>query len=141
MLTGGEVPCVLVPMDLTYRCAVDREWLDTLAASGSLGAALAALTPDYLAHYRKALGWEGMVLHDAVAVAEAIRPGILRTESLPVSVETSFGPARGATVVDRRRPEVRAETEVPDGVTSVDVAVDADLDALRAFLLERLTLR
>jgi pyrimidine-specific ribonucleoside hydrolase len=141
VLTGGEVPCVLVPMDLTYRCAVDREWLDTLAASGSLGAALAALTPDYLAHYRKALGWEGMVLHDAVAVAEALRPGILRTESLPVSVETSFGPARGATVVDRRRPEVRAETEVPDGVTSVDVAVDADLDALRAFLLERLTLR
>ncbi|WP_043537390.1 nucleoside hydrolase [Saccharomonospora cyanea] len=141
VLGGGEVPCVLVPMDLTYRCAVGREWLDALAASGPVGAALTALTPDYLAHYRKALGWDGMVVHDAVAVAEAIRPGVLRTEAVPVSVETSFGPARGATVVDQRRPELRAETEVPEGGNTVNVAVDTDLDMLRAFLLERLTLR
>ncbi|WP_024877248.1 nucleoside hydrolase [Saccharomonospora piscinae] len=141
VLGGGEVPCVLVPMDLTYRCAVSTEWLDALASSGPVGAALTALTPDYLAHYRKALGWDGMVIHDAVAVAEAIRPGILTAEALPVSVETSFGPARGATVVDQRRPELRAETEVPGGGITARVAVDTDLDALRVFLLDRLTLR
>lgn len=140
VLGSGEVPCVLVPMDLTHRCAVDSEWLAALAASGPVGSALHTLTPDYRAHYRKALGWEGIVVHDAVAVAEAIRPGILRTESLPVSVETSFGPSRGATVVDRRRPELRAKMEVPGLGHTVDVAVDTDLDALRAFLLERLTL-
>ncbi|EHK85800.1 Inosine-uridine nucleoside N-ribohydrolase [Saccharomonospora azurea SZMC 14600] len=140
VLGGGEVPCVLVPMDLTYRCAVDRAWLDALAASGPVGAALTALTPDYLAHYRKALGWDGMVLHDAVAVAEAISPGILRTEAVPVAVETSFGPARGATLVDQRRPELRADTEVPETGAPVSVAVDTDVDALRTFFAERLTL-
>lgn len=138
VLAGGEVSCVLVPMDLTYRCAVSADWLATLAASGPIGAALNALTPDYLAHYRKALGWNGMAVHDAVAVAEAISPGILRTESVPVSVETSLGPARGATVVDRRRPEVRPDTEDPGQGRAVAVAVDTDLDALRVFLLERL---
>ncbi|PRX49478.1 pyrimidine-specific ribonucleoside hydrolase [Prauserella shujinwangii] len=139
VLAGGEVPCVLVPMDLTYRCAVDTEWLATLAASGPVGAALDALTPDYLDHYRKALGWNGVVLHDAVAVAEAVRPGILRTKRFPVDVECSLGPARGTTVVDRRRPELRADTEGEHAPGTVDVAVDTDLDGLRAFLLDRLT--
>lgn len=138
VLTGGEVPCVLVPMDVTYRCAVSAEWLAGLAASGPVGSALHALVPDYLAHYRKALGWDGMVVHDAVAVAEAITPGVLRTESVPVAVETSAGPARGATVVDRRRSEVRDETEVPVLGGWVDVAVDADRDRLRTLLSERL---
>ncbi len=141
VLTGGEVPCVLVPMDLTYRCAVGAAWLADLAASGPVGSALHALVPDYLAHYRKALGWDGMVVHDAVAVAEAISPGLLSTEALPVTVETSFGPARGATVVDRRRPEVRDSTEVPTLGTPVEVALDTDLDHLRTFLFERLSRR
>ncbi|WP_199433513.1 nucleoside hydrolase [Qaidamihabitans albus] len=138
VLGGGEVPCVLVPMDLTYRCAVDTGWLGTLAASGPVGAALDALTPDYLDHYRKALGWDGVVLHDAVALAEAIRPGILRTETFPIEVECSFGPSRGATVVDQRRPELRADTEGSPDPTAVVVAVDTDLDDLRAFVLGRL---
>lgn len=139
VLAGGEVDCVLVPIDLTYRCAVDATWLDTLAASGPVGAVLEALTPDYRAHYRKALGWDGTVLHDAVAVAEAIRPGILRTEEFPVEVECSLGPARGATVVDRRSSDVRADLDGAGLVLPVRVAVDADLDALRGFVLDGLT--
>ncbi|WP_431921329.1 nucleoside hydrolase [Amycolatopsis tucumanensis] len=138
VLVEEPVPCVLVPMDLTYRCAVDSAWLGKLAASGPIGAALEALTPDYLAHYRKALGWDGIVLHDAVAVAEAIRPGILRTESYPIDVECSMGPARGATLVDRRRQALRADAEGDVAPGRVDVAVDTDLDGLRGFILERL---
>ena len=33
LLVEEDVPCVLVPMDLTHRCAVDTEWLAKLAAS------------------------------------------------------------------------------------------------------------
>ncbi|MFD4198700.1 nucleoside hydrolase [Amycolatopsis thermoflava] len=139
VLVEEPVPCVLVPMDLTYRCAVDSTWLDKLAASGPIGTALEALTPDYLAHYRKALGWDGIVLHDAVAVAEAIRPGILKTESYPIEVECSLGPARGATLVDRRRQALRADAEGDVAPGRVEVAVDTDLEGLRGFILERLT--
>ena len=138
VLAGGEMPSVLVPMDLTYRCAVDSHWLEALAASGEVGAALVALTPDYRAHYRKALGWDGTVLHDAVAVAEAIRPGILRTETLPVDVECALGPARGATVVDRRKPELRGDPLENSPEQGVRVAVDTDLGGLREFALDRL---
>ncbi|SFP29661.1 pyrimidine-specific ribonucleoside hydrolase [Amycolatopsis arida] len=138
VLAGGEVPCVLVPMDLTYRCAVDEEWLRGLAESGPLGAALHGLTPDYVEYYRHALGWPGLVLHDAVAMAEAVRPGILRTEAYPVEVDCGFGPGRGATLADQRRPELRERVDGERAAVEVEVAVDTDLDELRAFVLDRI---
>lgn len=144
VLTGGEVPCVLVPMDLTYRCAVDAEWLAKLNGSGQIGAALHALTPDYREHYNRALGWDGIVMHDAVAVAEAIKPGILHTETFPIDVDCTLGPSRGATVVDRRRAELRDDTDDTDvhsdtgELGRIRVATDTDLDGLRGFVLDRL---
>lgn len=138
VLTGGEVLCVLVPMDLTYRCAVDAEWLSKLSGSGPVGAALEALTPDYREHYNRALGWDGTVMHDAVAVAEAINPGILHTERFPVDVDCTHGPSRGATVVDRRRAELRDDTGDDAATAGVQVATDTDLDVLRGFVLDRL---
>jgi pyrimidine-specific ribonucleoside hydrolase len=140
VLVEETVPCVLVPLDLTHRCAVDFGWLEKLAASGGVGGALTRLTGSYLKHYPNALGREGIVLHDTVAVAEAISPGILKTERYPIDVDTTFGPSRGATVVDRRRKQARAEH--PEGTTpdnTVDVAVDTDLDGLRAFVFDRLS--
>ncbi|MGH3431831.1 MAG: nucleoside hydrolase, partial [Thermocrispum sp.] len=134
VLTEPGVRCVLVPMDLTYRCALDLPWLDRLAAAGPVGATLRALTTDYLEHYTKALGRPAVVIHDAVAVAEAIRPGTLRTARYPLDVECAFGPSRGALITDQRRRELIAETE-PTDTDPVEVAVDADLDGLRASLL------
>lgn len=139
VLGGGDVDCVLVPLDLTHRCAVDTAWLDELAAAGPVGATLASLTPDYRAHYRRVLGWDGIVLHDAVALAEAIRPGILRSEACPTEVDCSFGPARGATVVDQRsNREPAGHTDVGPAGT-VRVALDTDLAALTRFVLTGLT--
>lgn len=138
VLVEEDVPCVLVPLDITHRCAVDAGWLEELGASGPVGAALHALTPDYLAHYTRVLGWPGMVVHDAVAVAEAIKPGLLHTQPLPLEVECSFGPARGAVIVDRRRRELIADTHSEEPA-EVHVAVDTDLGGLRGFLLDRLT--
>ncbi len=138
VLVEEDVPCVLVPMDLTYRCAVDAGWIAELGASGPLGAALESLCPAYLAHYRKALGFDGLVLHDAVAVAEAIRPGILRTETFPVDVDCGLGPARGSTLVDRRRALMRGDDPTVAPGRTIEVAVDTDLAGLRGFVLDRL---
>jgi pyrimidine-specific ribonucleoside hydrolase len=136
VLTEDDVPCVVIPLDLTHRCAVDSAWLAKLAASGPLGQALEAFTPDYLAYYRRVLGYDGIVMHDAVAVAEAISPGILRTETYPVNVDTSAGPARGMTLVDRR-PALDDPESAPG--RRIQVATDTDLDGLREFVLSRLT--
>ena len=138
VLAVADVPTTLVPIDLTLRCEVDRAWLDRLAAGGPVGATLAGLTDDYVRHYSPLFGRECTVPHDAIAVAEAIRPGTLGTERYPVQVECSFGPARGATVVDRR-PAAYASVFGPIPGRSIDVAVDTDADALREHLLTRLS--
>ncbi|MEV0072349.1 MULTISPECIES: nucleoside hydrolase [unclassified Amycolatopsis] len=132
VIAEDDVPCVMVPLDLTHRCAVDSAWLAKLASSGPLGQTLEGLTPDYLAHYRQVLGFDGIVMHDAVAVAEAINPGILQTETYPVDIDVTAGPARGMTLVDRRAVPID-----PTG-RPIEVAVDTDLDGLREFVLSRL---
>jgi pyrimidine-specific ribonucleoside hydrolase len=47
-----------------------------------------------------------------------------------VDVDCSFGPNRGALVVDQR-----LEVDAPK---TLDITMDTDLDGLRAFLFERL---
>jgi pyrimidine-specific ribonucleoside hydrolase len=135
VLVEEDVPCVLVPLDLTHQCAVDAEWLAKLAASGRIGATLEGLTAQYRAHYGRVFDADRMVMHDAVAVAEAINPGILHTETYPIEVDSGQGPARGMTLVDRRR-EGTGDSPV---TRKIEVATGTDLDGLRAFVLGRLT--
>ena len=132
VLVEEDVPTLLVPIDLTYRCAVDGAWLTTLRESGPLGEALESFTTAYRAHYTALLGYDSTILHDAVAVAETIKPGILRTERVRITVQTT-GPGRGAVIADRRMG-----VPLSPGYRELDVAVDADLDALRAFILDRM---
>jgi pyrimidine-specific ribonucleoside hydrolase len=133
VLVEESVPVTLVPMDLTVRCAVDGAWLDRLAASGPRGSTLVSLAAAYREHYQHSLGHDGMVIHDAVAVAEAVSPGLLRVAGLPVEVECGHGPGRGMVIADQRRAAVRDSSS-----RAVDVALDTDLDAMRSFLLTRL---
>jgi pyrimidine-specific ribonucleoside hydrolase len=138
VLVEEEVPTVLVPLDLTHRCAVDAAWLDELAAAGPRGRLLVELTATYREFYSQTLGYDGTVVHDAVAMAEAISPGLLTTTDLPVDVECAHGPGRGMTVADSRGTAARERSGTDDG-REVAVALDADLDAVRNFLLTRLS--
>jgi pyrimidine-specific ribonucleoside hydrolase len=132
VLVEESVPVTLVPMDLTMRCAVDGPWLDSLAAAGPRGAALVSLAASYREHYGRALGRDGMVVHDAVAVAEAITPGLLHTTAMPVDVDCGFGPGRGNVIADQR------PAREPGDRREVDVALSADLDQVRSFVLSGL---
>ncbi|HEV7648638.1 MAG TPA: nucleoside hydrolase [Actinophytocola sp.] len=138
VLAEEDVPTVLVPLDLTHRCAVDAAWLDALATSGPRGELLVELTATYRQFYSRNLGRDGMVVHDAVAMAEAISPGLLSTTAYPLDVECAHGPGRGMVVADRRSAAAR-EQSGPDEGREVAVALDADLDAVREFLLARLS--
>jgi inosine-uridine nucleoside N-ribohydrolase len=69
-------------------------------------------------------------VHDAVAVAEVVCPGLLTTEYLNVVVECSSELSRGRTVVDRRGRSGREP--------NAHVAVDVDTAAFVRLLIERL---
>jgi pyrimidine-specific ribonucleoside hydrolase len=127
VLTQGEVPVTMVPLDLTLRCPAGPEWIEALAGSGPRCATLAEVITHYRAAFRERYGIDAVAVHDAVAVLEAVLPGTLRTTPRPVAVACDLGPARGATV------------GMPDGSgPSVQVALDADTDKVLAEILERL---
>ena len=134
VLVEEAVPVTLVPLDVTHRCTVDEVWLERLSITGPIARVLTGTRDTYLEHYRQALGVSEIPLHDAVAVLEAIRPGTLATSALPLEIDTSTGPGRGAVLADRRR--LRPD---PPAYRPVDVALDADVDTVRTSLLDRLS--
>jgi len=129
VLVEEDVPTTLVPLDLTLRCTVDGPWLDALAAAGPLGALLARMIEHYRTRFAAFSGRDEVALHDSLAVLEAAVPGTLCTTPLPLEVVCDHGPARGAVLADRRRGALGR---------LVDVATDADADAVGAAILDRL---
>lgn len=110
---------IVVPLNLTQKCIADTEFL------ANVDPVLSNLTATYRAYLRdhqeqnQSHHEEGILVHDAVAVAEAIVPGTLklRTHGLDVDDE-------GALVEGRHRLEVAEETDWP---------------ALRSFMEQRLS--
>jgi pyrimidine-specific ribonucleoside hydrolase len=100
------------------------------AAAGPIGATAAAILRDYADTARARYGVDGVVVHDALALSEAIVPGMLTTVARDVVVDTTLGAGRGQTLVDRRA--------VSRSATAVQVAEAVDSDAAVAFLVDRL---
>ncbi|NMI00706.1 nucleoside hydrolase [Pseudonocardia acidicola] len=133
VLNQADVPVTMVPLDITMRTLADGDWISELTASGPRCATLAGVIAGYRKAFNERYGIDAVALHDALAVLEAVLPGTLRTTALPIRVACDLGPARGATVADRR----------PDAAgPPVHVALDADTDAVLAEMARRLrTLR
>ncbi len=127
VLTEAAVPVTLVPLDLTMRCLADGRWLDSLAATGPRCATLASVLELYRATFRERYGTDAVALHDALAVLEAVRPGVLQTKPTPVRVACELGAGRGTTLAEPDAPGPR-----------VGVALDAETGVVLADILERL---
>ncbi|UOY00471.1 nucleoside hydrolase [Blastococcus sp. PRF04-17] len=127
---SSTLPTVMVGLDVTLPTVLDEGGIARFAAAGPIGAQAAAILGQYLDHARTSYGTAGVVVHDALAVTEAILPGVLGTVRRDVVVDTGLGPGRGQTLVDRR-----AVSAAP---TAVDVAETVDSAAAVEFLVTRL---
>jgi pyrimidine-specific ribonucleoside hydrolase len=121
---------VLVGLDVTLPTVLTEAGIARFAAAGPIGAQAAAILQQYVGHARRAYGTGGVVVHDALALTEAIRPGTLGTVRRDVLVDTGLGAFRGQTLVDRR-----TASSAP---TAVEVAETVDSEAAVEFLVERL---
>jgi pyrimidine-specific ribonucleoside hydrolase len=129
---GSTLPTVMVGLDVTLPTVLGEDGIARFAAAGPIGAAAAAIQQQYLVHARRAYGTGGVVVHDALALTEAIVPGTLSTVRRDVVVDTGLGPGRGQTLVDRRT--------VSASPAAVDVAHDVDSAAAVEFLVARLSM-
>jgi pyrimidine-specific ribonucleoside hydrolase len=129
VLTAG-LPTTLVGLDVTLPTVLDEAGIARFAAAGPIGNRAAAILQQYLDHARTAYGTTGVVVHDALALTEAIAPGTLGTVRRDVVADTTLGAGRGQTLVDRRT--------VSRAPTAVDVAESVDSAAAVEFLVSRL---
>jgi inosine-uridine nucleoside N-ribohydrolase len=104
--------------------------VDVIRGAGPIGAIAAAMLDHYLDWQMKLYGHRGVSIHDALAVATLLRPELVTTVDALVTVDTTTGPARGMTLVDRHRWDGQEP--------NAKVALDVDRDAFVTFLCERL---
>jgi pyrimidine-specific ribonucleoside hydrolase len=127
---SSAVPTVMVGLDVTMPTVLDAAGIARFAAAGPIGDCAAAILQQYLDHARSAYGTDGVVVHDALALTEAIMPGTLGTVRRDVVVDTTPGPERGRTRVD--------PAEASGAATAVEVADRVDSTAAVEFLVSRL---
>ncbi len=90
----------MVGLDVTHRALFTAAHGERLRASGRVGTVVAELVAFYHRFHAETYGWPGSPIHDAVAVAHVVRPGLLETVERHVAVECASDLCRGRTVVD-----------------------------------------
>ncbi|MBM2824321.1 MAG: ribonucleoside hydrolase [Thermoleophilia bacterium] len=131
VLMGGAIGEGNATTAAEFNIYVDPESAQRVFSSG-IDLTMVGLDVTYRAIVSRRYSWypEGYPVHDAVAVAELVRPGLLTTEYLNVVVDCSSELSRGRTVVDRRGRRGREP--------NARVAVDVDTAAFVRLLIERL---
>jgi inosine-uridine nucleoside N-ribohydrolase len=120
----------MVGLDVTHKAILRPAVAERLRVAGRVGTFVAELNDFSSLYHRKTYGWDGAPIHDAVAVAHVLRPGLVETRLRNVEVELVSDLCRGRTVVD-----LWERTGRP---ANAHVGVDLDADAFFDLLLERI---
>jgi inosine-uridine nucleoside N-ribohydrolase len=119
VFTSG-VDVTMVGLDVTHRALMTPAHAERLRGAGRVGRVVAELHDFYSRYHRQTYGWEGSPVHDAVAVAHVVRPGLVEIADRHVAVDTQSELCRGRTVVDLWRRTANAPN------AHVGIGVDAD---------------
>jgi inosine-uridine nucleoside N-ribohydrolase len=113
----GGIPVTMVGLEVTHRALLTSDHAEALRATGRIGAFVADLVEFFKRYHEETYGWDGAPIHDAVAVAEVIRPGLVTTRLRNVEIETVSELCRGRTVVDLwRRTDREPNARVGVGI-------------------------
>ncbi|MCC7370707.1 MAG: nucleoside hydrolase [Chloroflexi bacterium] len=126
------VPVTMVGLDVTYQARImtaDRERIR------ALGSTVSTMVADLLTWFaigsERRFGWEGVPVHDALAVAAVIRPDLLQTRHVNVVMELGGTYTAGRTVCDI--------WGMTDRTPNADVALGVNREAFVELLIEGLS--
>ena len=94
------VPIIMSGLDVTHKATMNAEQLDELRNFSKVGGTFADLINYFAGAYKKTFNFESPPIHDPVAVAAVLHPGILETRRMWVGVECAGELTRGETVCD-----------------------------------------
>ena len=120
LVVRSGLPVTLVGLNVTQQALLPRSrFNESLHAMGQgpLRSFLAAVGRPYFDFCRKEQGSDACAMHDPLAVGAALRPELIRTETMHCDVVESQGLTRGMMLVHQERgnpeiPPVRVATEV-----------------------------
>jgi len=128
------VPITMYGLDVFMRPGITREQALELQSSTSQSAQFGG---ELALAFMERLGVSPITLGDYGAVASVIRPDLFTTAMFDVVVDTSAGPARGQTIVDRRDAFLRELEPIDlEDSAKVRVTLDLDVDAVVKLWLE-----
>jgi inosine-uridine nucleoside N-ribohydrolase len=130
LVFDAELDVTMIGLDVTHRAVTGPDVQRRLRGSGSIGVFVAELVDFFTVYHRQTYGWDGAPIHDAVAVAHLLRPGLVETKLRNVAVELESELCRGRTVVD-----LWLRTDRP---ANAHVGVDLDTQAFFDLLVERI---
>ena len=120
----------MIGLDVTHKAILGPAEEERLRSAGRIGTFVAELNAFFTRYHRATYGWDGAPIHDAVAVAYLIRPGLVETRHRNVEVECESELCRGRTVVD-----LWNRTDRPP---NAHVSVDVDAETFFDLLVERI---
>ncbi len=95
-------PITLMPLDLTHQAFLTDEDLATFRALGTeVGRRCADMLEPYATFHERWYNNRNVIMHDAMAVYELLRPDAIVKQGVVVHVETEGQHGRGATFIDR----------------------------------------
>ena len=127
----AELDVTMIGLDVTHKAVTGPDVQRRLREAGSVGVFVAELVDFFTVYHRQTYGWDGAPIHDAVAIAHILAPGLVETKLRNVEVERGSELCRGRTVVD-----LWLRTGRP---ANAHVGIDLDTDAFFDLLVERIS--
>jgi inosine-uridine nucleoside N-ribohydrolase len=127
---ASALDTTMIGLDVTHRAVTTPALQARLRDGGEVGSFVADLIDFFAVYHRETYGWEGAPIHDAVAVAHVVRPGLVTTVQRNVEIELVSELCRGRTVVDRWTRTARPR--------NAHVGIDLDTAAFFDLLIERI---
>ena len=112
LLTSG-LPVTVVPLDVTHRAILSARAIETLGeVGGEVGRFIRAFSTIALRFARQVEREDGIILHDPLAVAAALKEDLFTFERLSLDVETEDEATRGRVHSRSSGPVCRVAVDV-----------------------------
>jgi inosine-uridine nucleoside N-ribohydrolase len=128
------LPISLVPLNVTERWEVTAHTLRDRVRGRSSRATFLRHILRYSVQSHLAAEGRGALLHDAVALAALLRPGLFRWQPMYLDVEARGTLTRGMVVADRRGPERKPTKSDLEHEPNANVAVGMQVSAVADYL-------
>ena len=110
IVLGAGLPLTLVPLDVTEQVILSRKMVDEAGSAGTLQGFIREMTAATMAFHRDHEGFDGMFLHDPLAVGVVVDPSLVRGQPMAVAIERRGELTAGMAVADLRRRSQAAPT-------------------------------